>query len=111
MAKTVKKRGRKKKEEVQEEIPAETDNAEEVADADDADDEEDSERTDESAEVDLGDSDLELDGDDGVDLEEVDVSKEDPSSAAQLLAIRRALEDREDQKKMSRELDYLDFDD
>ena len=108
MAKTVKKRGRKKKEVVQEEIPAETDNAEEVADADD---EEDSERTDESAEVDLGDSDLELDGDDGVDLEEVDVSKEDPSSAAQLLAIRRALEDREDQKKMSRELDYLDFDD
>ena len=108
MAKTLKKRGRKKKEEVQEEIPAETDNAEEVADADD---EEDSERTDESAEVDLGDSDLELDGDDGVDLEEVDVSKEDPSSAAQLLAIRRALEDREDQKKMSRELDYLDFDD
>ena len=69
------------------------------------------EQTDESAEVDLGDSDLELDGDDGVDLEEVDVSTEDPSSAAQLLAIRRALEDREDQKKMSRELDYLDFDD
>ena len=108
MAKTVKKRGRKKKEEVPEEIPAEAGDAEEVADADD---EEDSEQTDESAEVDLGDSDLELDGDDGVDLEEVDVSKEDPSSAAQLLAIRRALEDREDQKKMSRELDYLDFDD
>ena len=107
MAKPVKKRGRKKKEEVQEEILAEADNAEEVADADE---EEDSEQTDESAEVDLGDSDLELDGDDGVDLEEVDVSKEDPSSAAQLLAIRRALEDREDQKKMSRELDYLDFD-
>jgi len=93
---------------VQEEIPENTDNTEEVADADD---EEDSERTDESAEVDLGDSDLELDSDDGVDLEEVDVPKEDPSSAAQLLAIRRALEDREDQKKMSRELDYLDFDD
>ena len=108
MAKTVKKRGRKKKEEVTEEIPAEAEDAEEVADADDEDD---SEQTDESAEVDLGDSDLELDGDDGVDLEEVDVSKEDPSSAAQLLAIRRALEDREDQKKMSRELDYLDFDD
>ena len=108
LAKTVKKRGRKKKEEVQEEIPAEAGDAEEGADADD---EEDSEQTDESAEVDLGDSDLELDGDDGVDLEEVDVSKEDPSSAAQLLAIRRALEDREDQKKMSRELDYLDFDD
>ena len=108
MAKPVKKRGRKKKEEVQEEILAEADNAEEVADADD---EEDAEQTDESAEVDLGDSDLDLDGDDGVDLEEVDVSKEDPSSAAQLLAIRRALEDREDQKKMSRELDYLDFDD
>ena len=109
MAKTVKKRGRKKKEEVQEEIPAEAGDAEEGADADD---EEDSEQTDESAEVDLGDSDLELEGDDGVDLdEEVDVSKEDPSSAAQLLAIRRALEDREDQKKMSRELDYLDFDD
>ena len=93
---------------MQEEIPENTDNTEEVADADD---EEDSERTDESAEVDLGDSDLELDSDDGVDLEEVDVPKEDPSSAAQLLAIRRALEDREDQKKMSRELDYLDFDD
>ena len=108
MAKIVKKRGRKKKEEEREEIPAEADDAEEVADADD---EEDSEQTDESVEVDLGDSDLELDGDDGVDLEEVDVSKEDPSSAAQLLAIRRALEDREDQKKMSRELDYLDFDD
>ena len=108
MAKTVKKRGRKKKEEVLEEIPAEAGDAEEGADTDD---EEDSEQTDESAEVDLGDSDLELDGDDGVDLEEVDVSKEDPSSAAQLLAIRRALEDREDQKKMSRELDYLDFDD
>ena len=108
MAKTVKKRGRKKKEEVQEEIPAGAGDAEEVADADD---EEDPEQTDESAEVDLGDSELELDGDDGVDLEEVDVSKEDPSSAAQLLAIRRALEDREDQKKMSRELDYLDFDD
>ena len=106
MAKTVKRRGRKKKEEVPEEIPAEAEDAEEVADADD-----DSEQTDESAEVDLGDSDLDLDGDDGVDLEEVDVSKEDPSSAAQLLAIRRALEDREDQKKMSRELDYLDFDD
>ena len=106
MAKIVKKRGRKKKEEVPEEIPAEADDAEEVADADD-----DSEQTDESAELDLGDSDLDLDGDDGVDLEEVDVSKEDPSSAAQLLAIRRALEDREDQKKMSRELDYLDFDD
>ena len=106
MAKTVKKRGRKKKEEVPEEIPAEAEDAEEVADADD-----DSEQTDESAELDLGDSDLDLDGDDGVDLEEVDVSKEDPSSAAQLLAIRRALEDREDQKKMSRELDYLDFDD
>ena len=108
MAKTVKKRGRKKREEIQEEITAEADRAEEVVDADE---EEDSEQTDESAEVDLGDSDLELDGDDGVDLEEVDVSKEDPSSAAQLLAIRRALEDREDQKKMSRELDYLDFDD
>ena len=108
MAKIVKKRGRKKKEEVREEIPAEADDAEEVADADD---EEDSEQTDDSAEVDLGDSDLELDSDDEVDLEEVDVSKEDPSSAAQLLAIRRALEDREDQKKMSRELDYLDFDD
>ena len=108
MAKIVKKRGRKKKEEIKEEIPAEAGDAEEVADADD---EEDSEQTDESAEVDLGDSDIELDGDDGVDLEEVDVSKEDPSSAAQLLAIRRALEDREDQKKMSRELDYLDFDD
>ena len=107
MAKIVKKRGRKKKEEVQEEIPAEAGDAEEGADADD---EEDSEQTDESAEVDLGDSALELD-DDGVDLEEVDVSKEDPGSAAQLLAIRRALEDREDQKKMSRELDYLDFDD
>ena len=106
MAKTVKKRGRKKKEELPEEIPAEAEDAEEVADADD-----DSEQTDESAELDLGDSDLDLDGDDGVDLEEVDVSKEDPSSAAQLLAIRRALEDREDQKKMSRELDYLDFDD
>ena len=108
MAKTVKKRGRKKKEEVQEEMPSEVDNAEEVADADE---EEESEQTDESVEVDLGDSDLELDSDDGVDLEEVDVSKEDPSSAAQLLAIRRALEDREDQKKMSRELDYLEFDD
>ena len=108
MAKTVKKRGRKKKDEVQEEILAEADDVEEVADADDEDE---SEQTDESAELDLGDSDLELDGDDGVDLEEVDVSKEDPSSAAQLLAIRRALEDREDQKKMSRELDYLDFDD
>ena len=108
MAKIVKKRGRKKKEEVHEEIPAEADDAEDVADAED---EEDSEQTDESAEVDLGDSDIELDGDDGVDLEEVDVSKEDPSSAAKLLAIRRALEDREDQKKMSRELDYLDFDD
>ena len=108
MAKIVKKRGRKKKEEVQEEKPAEADDAEEVADADD---EEDSEQTDESVEVDLDDSDLELDGDDGLDLDEVDVSKEDPSSAAQLLAIRRALEDREDQKKMSRELDYLDFDD
>jgi hypothetical protein len=108
LAKIVKKRGRKKKEEIKEEIPAEAGDVEEVVDADD---EEDSERTDESAEVDLGDSDIELDGDDGVDLEEVDVSKEDPSSAAQLLAIRRALEDREDQKKMSRELDYLDFDD
>ena len=108
MAKTVKKRGRKAKEEVDEEIPAEADKAEEAADADD---EEDLEQTDESAEVDLGDSDLELDGDDGVDLEEVDVLKEDPSSAAQLLAIRRALEDREDRKKMSKELDYLDFDD
>ena len=108
MAKIVKKRGRKKKGEVQEEIAAKAGDAEEVADADD---EEDSEQTDESTEVDLGDSDLDLDVDDGVDLEEVDVSKEDPSSAAQLLAIRRALEDREDQKKMSRELDYLDFDD
>ena len=108
MAKIVKKRGRKKKEEVQEEIPGEADDPEEVAEADD---EEDSEQTDESAEVDLGDSDLELDGDDEVDLEEVDVSKEEPGSTAQLLAIRRALEDREDQKKMSRELDYLDFDD
>ena len=108
MAKIVKKRGRKKKEEVQEEIQAEADDAEEVADTDD---EEDLEQTDESAEGDLGDSDLELDGDDGVGLDEVDVSKEDPSSAAQLLAIRRALEDREDQKKMSRELDYLDFND
>ena len=108
MAKTVKKRGRKKKEEVLEEITAEADNTEEVADADE---EEDAEQTDESTEVDLGDSDLELDSDDGMDLEEVDVSKEDPSSAAQLLAIRRALEDREDRKQMSRELDYLDFDD
>ena len=109
MAKTVKKRGRKKKEEVLEEITADADITEEVADADE---EEDSEQTDESTEVDLGDSDLELDSDDGVDLEEeVDVSKEDPSSAAQLLAIRRALEDREDRKQMSRELDYLDFDD
>ena len=108
MAKTVKKRGRKKKEEVLEEITAEADNTEEVADADE---EEDSEQTDESTEVDLGDSDLELDSDDGVDLEDVDASKVDPSSTAQLLAIRRALEDREDRKQMSRELDYLDFDD
>ena len=108
MAKTVKKRGRKKKEEVQEEIPAEAGDAEEVADADD---EEDPEQTDESAEVDLGDSDLELDGDDGVDLEEVDVSKEDPSSAAQLLAIRRALEARDGEKMMGRGVDYLGCDD
>ena len=108
MAKTVKKRGRKKKARGTGGDTSGAGDAEEVADADD---EEDPEQTDESAEVDLGDSDIELDGDDGVDLEEVDVSKEDPSSAAQLLAIRRALEDREDQKKMSRELDYLDFDD
>ena len=108
MAKTVKKRGRKKKEEVLEEITAEADNTEEVADADE---EEDAEQTDESTEVDLGDSDLELDGDDEVDLEEVDAAKKDPTSASQLLAIRRALEDREDQKQRSIDLDYLDFDD
>ena len=68
---------------------------------------------DESVAVDLGDVDI----DDGDPEHIEDAEKEllaemgDEKSSARTLAIRRALEERNERRRMAEDLDYLDFDD
>ena len=68
---------------------------------------------DESVAVDLGDVDV----DDGDPEHIEDAEKEllaelgDEKSSARTLAIRRALEERNERRRMAEDLDYLDFDD
>ena len=68
---------------------------------------------DESVAVDLGDADLSEDDPEGIEDVEKDalVSSGDEHSAARTVAIRRALEERNERRRMAEDLDYLDFDD
>lgn len=69
--------------------------------------------TEESVPLDLGDPDLDDEDTEGIE----DVEKEalsslgDQDSAARTVAIRRALEERNERRRMAEDLDYLDFDD
>ena len=83
-------------------------------DPDDPDDEATQEsESEESVPVDLGEPDLDDDDAEGIE----DVEKEslairgDDDSAARTVAIRRALEERNERRRMAEDLDYLDFDD
>ncbi len=68
---------------------------------------------DESVAVDLGDTDPGEDDPEGIEDLEKDAmfSSGDEHSAARTLAIRRALEERNERRRMAEDLDYLDFDD
>lgn len=72
---------------------------------------------DESVTVDLGDIDAEIDAEagdtEGIEGVGVDVlaGLGDEPSSARTLAIRRALEERNERRRMAEDLDYLDFDD
>ena len=68
---------------------------------------------DESVAVDLGDADPVEDDPEGIEHLEKDaiVSSGDEHSAARTVAIRRALEERNERRRMAEDLDYLDFDD
>ena len=68
---------------------------------------------DESVAVDLGDADPGEDDPEGIEDLEKDamVSSGDEHSAARTVAIRRALEERNERRRMAEDLDYLDFDD
>ena len=69
--------------------------------------------TEESVPLDLGDPDLDDEDAEGIE----DVEKEaltslgDQDSAARTVAIRRALEERNERRRMAEDLDYLAFDD
>ncbi|RPG28303.1 MAG: hypothetical protein CBC52_006535 [Gammaproteobacteria bacterium TMED92] len=68
---------------------------------------------DESVAVDLGDVDID-DGDpEHIEDAEQELLAEmgDEKSSARTLAIRRALEERNERRRMAEDLDYLDFDD
>ena len=85
-------------------------------DVDDAETDEDSlEETDadESVTVDLGDVDVDEDDPEHIADAEKEILAEagDQHSAARTLAIRRALEERNERRRMAEDLDYLDFDD
>ena len=68
---------------------------------------------DESVAVDLGDTDPGEDDAEGIEDLEKDamISSGDEHSAARTVAIRRALEERNERRRMAEDLDYLDFDD
>jgi hypothetical protein len=68
---------------------------------------------DESVAVDHGDSDPGEDDPEGIEDVEKDamVSNGDEHSAGRTVAIRRALEERNECRRMAEDLDYLDFDD
>ena len=69
--------------------------------------------TEESVPPDLGDPDI--DGEDTEGIEGVEkealASRGDQDAAARTVAIRRALEERNERRRMAEDLDYLDFDD
>ena len=69
--------------------------------------------TEESGPLDLGDPDI--DGEDTEGIEDVEkealASRGDQDAAARTVAIRRALEERNERRRMAEDLDYLDFDD
>ena len=68
---------------------------------------------DESVTVDLGDADPGEDDSEGIEDVEKDamLSIGDEHSAARTVAIRRALEERNERRRMAEDLDYLDFED
>ena len=68
---------------------------------------------DESVAVDLGDADPGEDDSEGVEDVEKDamLSIGDEHSAARTVALRRALEERNERRRMAEDLDYLDFED
>ena len=93
---------------------SETLGADDEFDTEDPDDEVTQEsESEESVPVDLGEPDLDDDDAEGIE----DVEKEslanrgDDDSAARTVAIRRALEERNERRRMAEDLDYLDFDD
>ena len=93
---------------------SETLGADDEFDTEDPDDEATQESdSEESVPVDLGEPDLDDDDAEGIE----DVEKEslanrgDDDSAARTVAIRRALEERNERRRMAEDLDYLDFDD
>ena len=93
---------------------SETLGADDEFDTEDPDDEATQEsESEESVPVDLGEPDLDDDDAEGIE----DVEKEslanrgDDDSAARTVAIRRALEERNERRRMAEDLDYLDFDD
>ena len=93
---------------------SETLGADDEFDTEDPDDEAIQEsESEESVPVDLGEPDLDDDDAEGIE----DVEKEslanrgDDDSAARTVAIRRALEERNERRRMAEDLDYLDFDD
>lgn len=67
----------------------------------------------ESVPLDLGDPDV--DDEDAEGIEDVEkatlANRGDQDSAARTVAIRRALEERNERRRMAEDLDYLDFDD
>ena len=93
---------------------SETLGADDEFDTEDPDDEATQEsESEESVPVDRGEPDLDDDDAEGIE----DVEKEslanrgDDDSAARIVAIRRALEERNERRRMAEDLDYLDFDD
>ena len=69
--------------------------------------------TEESVPLDLGDPDIDGEATEGIeDVEkEALASRGDQDAAARTVAIRRALEERNERRRMAEDLDYLDFDD
>ena len=94
---------------------SETLGADDEFDTEDRDDEATQEsESEESVPVDLGEPDLD-DDDDAEGIEDVEkeslANRGDDDSAARTVAIRRALEERNERRRMAEDLDYLDFDD
>ena len=93
---------------------SETLGADDEFDTEDPDDEATQEsESEESVPVDLGEPDLDVDDAEGIeDVEKESLaSRGDDDSAARTVAIRRALEERNERRRMAEDLDYLDFDD